>query len=215
MTDLMISEVEPSNSRGSFRLGAVLSRFTLMMLTAFFALAHYAALKEEFRLSLALIVVFEGLLVLMIATRRDFSSVDLRPLAVLAGLIGSFAPLLLRPVAGAEDLLAGQLLQILGTLLQVGAALSLGRSFGLVPANRGIKSGGMFRLVRHPFYFAYIVGQTGYLISNFSTKNAAVILMGTTFQVVRIRYEEGLLLESEEYQNYAENVRWHLVPGLW
>ena len=36
-----------------------------------------------------------------------------------------------------------------GTAIALAAKLSLRRSFGLIPANRGVKSGGAYRFVRH------------------------------------------------------------------
>ena len=46
--------------------------------------------------------------------------------------------------------------QLTGLLVEDGK-LSLGRSFGLMPANRGVVSTGMYRLVRHPIYLGYLV----------------------------------------------------------
>lgn len=195
------------------RLG---SKVVLCTLYIVFAYAHFVDLTENgFRLSLALLVAFESVMVALVFFRRDSVDVDLGPVAVAAGLIGSFAVLGFRPAGGVDDGLIGQAIQVLGVALQLAASFSLGRSFGLVPANRGIKSGGMYRIVRHPFYLAYLVTQTGYVLNNPSTRNLAVLVIGTAFQAVRIRFEERLLLEDQAYRTYANGVRWHLVPGVW
>jgi len=199
--------------RTARRLGSKVALCTLYLL---FAYAHVVDLQTNgFRLSLALLGAFESVMVGLVFLRRGSVDVDLGPLAVAAGLIGSFAVLGFRPAGGAEDALLGQSIQVGGVLLQLAASFSLGRSFGLVPANRGIKSSGMYRVVRHPFYLAYLVTQTGYLLNNPSGRNLAVLAVGTAFQAVRIRYEERLLLRDEDYRAYASGVRWHLVPGIW
>jgi hypothetical protein len=41
-------------------------------------------------------------------------------------------------------------------LLVLAATLRLGRSFGIVATNRGIQTGGLYRIVRHPIYAAYV-----------------------------------------------------------
>ena len=112
-------------------------------------------------------------------------------------------------------MLVGQIVQVYGVMLQLGASYSLGRSFGLVPANRGIKTGGLYRSVRHPFYFSYLVTQTGYIISNPSLRNGAILTIGVGFQAIRIRNEERLLVRDIDYAHYVTTVRWHLVPGVW
>lgn len=196
--------------------GRLLSKLGLCTMYILFAYAHVAAIRQDgFRLSVLLLVVFETIMVGMVFVRRDSIDVDLSAMAVSAGLIGSFAALGFRPTGEGSELLAGQIIQVTGVLLQLGASYSLGRSFGLVPANRGIKTEGLYRLVRHPFYFSYLITQTGYSISNPSMRNVVVLAVGVAFQVLRIRYEERLLSRDAAYSRYAGSVRWHLVPGVW
>jgi protein-S-isoprenylcysteine O-methyltransferase Ste14 len=198
------------------RWGQLGSKGALCTVYVLFAYAHIVALgRDGFRLSVALLAAFETVMVALIFVRRDSRDVDLSLPAVVAGLVGSFAALGFRPVIDGPELLAGQLIQLVGVSLQLGASFSLGRSFGLVPANRGVKTSGLYRLVRHPFYFAYLVTQTGYLLNNPSARNLTAALVGLGFQVLRIRYEERLLSRDPDYVGYAGAVRWHLVPGLW
>ena len=215
MTDIGLSSHSPFATIGS-RLGPFVSKLTLCSLYVLFAYAHLTSLRDHgFRLSVALLAVFETVMVGLVFFRRDSTDVDLSAPAVVAGLIGSFAALGLRPLGADDDVLVGQAVQVVGVLLQIGASLSIGRSFGLLPANRGISAGGLYRLVRHPFYLSYLVAQLGYLISHPSMANVIVILVGAGFQVIRIGYEERLLSRDPDYVRYAANVRWHLIPGLW
>ena len=39
--------------------------------------------------------------------------------------------------------------------------ISLGRSFGLIPANRGIVSTGLYRLARDSIYLGYLITHVG------------------------------------------------------
>ena len=209
VTDVAINESKLS-------IGRVLSKLGLCTLYVFFAYSHIAALHQDgFRLSVVLLVIFETIMVGLVFVRRDSTAVDFTAMAVFAGLVGSFAALGFRPTGDGQEVLIGQIIQVVGVLLQLGASFSLGRSFGLVPANRGIKTGGLYRLVRHPFYFSYLITEIGYIINNPSTRNVVVLAIGVGFQVLRIRYEERLLFRDAEYWRYTMTVRWHLVHGIW
>ena len=112
-------------------------------------------------------------------------------------------------------MLAGEILQIIGFILQIGALLALNRSIGILPAHRGIKSAGLYRWVRHPLYTAYVITFLGYLINNQSWSNLAIVVTGTAFIVMRIHYEEALLFKYAEYARYANKMRWRLIPAIW
>ena len=210
--DTPIADAPPAG----FDLGRLASKLALCLLYVVFAYSHLRSLGTEgFRLSVALLVAFETVMVGLVFFRRDSTTVDLTPPAIVAGLIGSFAALGFRPSGDGQELLIGQTVQVAGVVLLLGASVSLGRSFGLLPANRGIRTGGLYRFVRHPFYSSYLVIQAGYIASHPTGRNVAVLLVGLAFQVLRIRYEERLLLGDRQYQRYAATVRWHLIPGLW
>ena len=112
-------------------------------------------------------------------------------------------------------MLFGQVLQIAAFGMQIVALLYLNRSLGLLPAHRGVKSNGLYSWVRHPLYAAYVVTYLGYWINNQSWYNAVIIVAGTTFLVMRIHYEEALLLKYADYACYAKRIRWRLVPSIW
>ena len=67
------------------------------------------------------------------------------------------------------------------------AKVVLGHSFGLLPVQRGLVMAGPYRFVRHPIYFGYLIGHIGFLLVNFSWRNAAVLALLYVAQVVRIR----------------------------
>ena len=180
-----------------------------------FALAHYQQLIAAPRLSLVLIVGVETILVVLFLTRKAADETLHSWQTWLTTTAGTLMPLLLRPAPLAEDLLVGQVLQTVGAALSIIAVLSLNRSMGLLPAHRGVKTSGVYRIVRHPLYASYAVILIGYLINNFSIYNAAVIIGGMTFQILRIRYEERLLSGYADYVSFAERTRWRLLPYVW
>ena len=130
---------------------------------------------------------------------------------------GTFGGLLLRPAGlhPAWGVTAGLVSQLLGLALAITALVFLGRSFGLVAADRGLVTRGPYAVVRHPVYAAYIVIQAGYLMQSISLRNAVVVALATCCNIGRIRAEERLLAESAGYREYASRVRWRLLPGVW
>ena len=93
------------------------------------------------------------------------------------------------------------------------AKIVLGRSFGLLPAQRGLVMAGPYRIVRHPIYFGYLIGHIGFLLVNFSWRNAAVLALLYVAQVVRIQREEAMLVATDAaYWRYQQRVRWRLLP---
>ena len=103
-------------------------------------------------------------------------------------------------------------LQLVGLSVQVLAKVHLGRSFALLPANRGIVQSGPYGMVRHPIYLGYMIGHIGFLLTVWSPVNLVVYAVLHTLLFLRIREEEKLLLADPEYQEYVGTVRYRLVP---
>jgi protein-S-isoprenylcysteine O-methyltransferase Ste14 len=109
----------------------------------------------------------------------------------------------------------GAVLAAMGSLIALLAMLSLGRSFGVLPACRGVKSGGLFQWVRHPLYAGYLVLDAGFLATFPSLWNACWFVALAALLLCRIRCEEALLLQTTAYRSYARRVRSRLLPGLY
>ncbi len=177
-----------------------------------FAWAHYVAFTVVHRPSLVFAVATETLLAGFIFVRRPANEVSFSPAAWFTSLGGTFAPLLLRPVDGASDQLLGTAVQLAGALVSAAGIVSLNRCIGLLPAHRGIRRGGLYRLVRHPLYSAYTITGVGYLMNHPSVRNAALVVAGVGFQVARLVNEERLLSSDPEYLAYKAETRWRLLP---
>ena len=88
----------------------------------------------------------------------------------------------------------------------------MGRSFGLVPANRGIVTSGPYRIVRHPIYLGYFLTHLAFLLSMWSAYNFCIYAFLYTLQFLRIREEEKFLRNDESYQDYVLSVRYRFIP---
>ena len=92
--------------------------------------------------------------------------------------------------------------------------IALGRSFGVVPANRGVVVRGPYTLVRHPIYAGYLITHIGFLMANPAAWNIVVVLVADTALIVRAMMEERVLIADVQYQGYCQRVGWHLLPGV-
>ena len=101
-----------------------------------------------------------------------------------------------------------------GLLVVIAGKLSLGRSFGLLPANRGIVSSGCYRVLRHPIYLGYLITHVAFVAANPSAWNISLILVSDLALLVRAVYEERILARDPEYREYMDRVRWRIVPSL-
>lgn len=160
-------------------------------------------------------VVSEGIAVILLVIRRPSRRISRSPWDWFVAFGGSFTILLVRPTTAAfiPDF-AGVALQLAGTLFQLYGKVHLGRSFGIVPADRGIVTGGPYRIVRHPIYLGYVITHIGFLLANWSPRNLAVYFFEYIFQIARILSEEQLLKESPEYRAYCADVRYRMIPLL-
>jgi len=148
--------------------------------------------------------------------RRAPRTVSRRALDWIAAYAGWFTSFLVRPGGyhPAWGITVGFWVQVLGLLLWAWSFSKLARSYGIVPADRGLVTGGAYAIVRHPLYSAYMVGGIGYLMQSLSVRNAVVEMIAVSWQLVRIRAEERHL-ESPAYAAYRARVPWRLCPGLW
>jgi protein-S-isoprenylcysteine O-methyltransferase Ste14 len=126
------------------------------------------------------------------------------------------APTLIRPITQSTGLLfdCAVVIELVGVVLGQASRLYLGRSFGLLPANRGIVSGGPFALMRHPIYVGWFILASGYAMAFPSWWNLMWILVTLPFMMWRIRLEEQLLTQDPEYRAYCRQTPYKLVPGL-
>jgi protein-S-isoprenylcysteine O-methyltransferase Ste14 len=162
-----------------------------------------------------LLLVSEALVVVFTIARRPARIVDRSPGAAALTAISMVGPPLLRAAqAGLAPDTVTALFLAIGLCLIIAGKLALGRSFGLVPANRGVVAKGPYLLVRHPIYAGYLITHVAFLAAHPTTWNVAVVLCADTALVVRALVEEQVLGRDERYRTYCSRVAWHLVPGV-
>ena len=103
---------------------------------------------------------------------------------------------------------------MIGLAIAVLATGALGRSIGLVAANRGIKSEGLYRFVRHPLYAGYVFCNLGYIASFPSPRNVVLVAVAIVAFYVRAVVEERFLAREPAYRAYMQRVRARFVPFL-
>ena len=163
-----------------------------------------------------ILLVSESLPVFLILIRRQANALSDKTVDWLLALMGSILPLLAVPVAAGALVPAGVCgaIMLIGFYLQISAKLILGRSFGLVAANRGIKVTGPYRIVRHPMYAGYTIIHLGFLLSFPSLWNAVLYSTQLAIQMARLLREELLLNQDQSYRDYAARVRYRLIPMI-
>jgi protein-S-isoprenylcysteine O-methyltransferase Ste14 len=193
-----------------------LGRLVIVVLFSFLAVRIAVNFQETGRITGLLLLVGEILVVALTVFRRSAVRVDRSwPARLLTGLSLS-GPLLLRPLTSAgltaDAITAG--ITGVGLVISVAGKLSLGRSFGLMPANRGIVCSGLYRAVRHPIYTGYLITHVAFLIAHPSIWNVTVLLMADAALVARAIREEQTLAQDPAYKNYLQVVRWRVLPGV-
>lgn len=156
------------------------------------------------------------MLIFFTLTRHTTTHVTRRPIDWTLAFAASVFPLLLTPAFGFA-LISPKLAVILivsGWLIDIYAQYALGRSFGCVPANRGLKLGGPYRFVRHPMYTGYLLTHIGFVAMNASPLNVAILVACYASQIPRLLIEERLLADDPRYRNYMEAVPYRMIPGI-
>lgn len=163
-----------------------------------------------------LLLITETTVAFFVLIRRSTDAISIRPGDWMLAITATAAPMLVMPSPSlwpAVVPLAVALI-VFGNLFQAWAKLSLRRSFGVAPANRGIKISGPYRFVRHPMYAGYLVTHIGILALMPSLFNLAIYVLAWFSQILRLRAEERLLAEDGAYRAFAQKTRWRLIPGL-
>jgi protein-S-isoprenylcysteine O-methyltransferase Ste14 len=196
----------------------LLRAFAMVVLAFIVARWGYAwAIAPERWTALLLLVTESYTLILVLVARRALQR-DLSIPALAATIYATCFVMMLQP-QGTTHLLpewAGAGLQLASMAWQFTAKIFLGRSFGLLPAQRGVVTAGPYRFVRHPIYFGYLIGHVGFLLANYTWRNAVVLALLYAAQVIRMRREEAILAATDAgYRAYQRRVRWHLLPFVY
>lgn len=189
---------------------AIVSLFTLLAVRLGFDFL------ETGRLTGLLLLASEALVVVLTVFRRPPAIVDRSLRARVLTTISLLGPMVMMP--GAIAALAPEPVTVAisaaGLMVVVGGKLSLGRSFGLMPANRGVVCTGLYSVVRHPIYMGYLITHVAFLAANPTVWNVAALVTADIALMARAVCEEATLARDPQYREYLTRVRWRVVPGL-
>ena len=163
-----------------------------------------------------LFLASEALVVVLTVVRRRARLVDRSFAAALTTTLSVALPPMQRASDGA-GLLPDEvtvMVSAIGLALVIVGKMTLGRSFGLMPANRGVVSSGVYRFVRHPIYLGYLITHVAFLLATPSAWNIAALVAADAALLLRAVCEEQTLSRDSQYRAYQQIVRWRVCPGL-
>ena len=165
-----------------------------------------------------------GILVIFFALRRRSSELGADPLSVFLAHAGTWITLLplvqtyrkepayMPPPPWLLD--AGIWVMVASCFVSSLSFISLGRSWGIIPANRGVRTGGMYRIVRHPIYANYMVFYWVFLVISVHWTTIFVAVALPALLYGRARLEERILRKDPAYVEFASRTRFMFFPGL-
>jgi protein-S-isoprenylcysteine O-methyltransferase Ste14 len=163
-----------------------------------------------------LLLASESLILIFTIVRRRAQTVDRSLISAVTTGLSIAGPLLVRP--GSEPGLLPDVVttvaSAIGLSITIAAKLSLGRSFGIVPANRGVVVAGPYTVVRHPIYAGYVITHVAFAVAHPRWWNVVALMVADLALVFRALREERILQTDVTYQDYCRRVSWHLVPGV-
>jgi protein-S-isoprenylcysteine O-methyltransferase Ste14 len=199
----------------SRHVGELASKIVIVTLFSSMAMRLGADAARTGHVTGILLLASEALVVALTLVRRTAATVDRSWWARLLTAFATFAPPLVRPVSevGTPESFT-ILVTALGLMIVVLGKLSLGRSFGLTPANRGVVCSGLYRFVRHPIYLGYLVTHVGFVIANPADWNLLLLGIADVALMLRACREEKTLAADATYRDYMQQVRWRVIPGV-
>ena len=203
-------------TRSRDRANDLFARFVVATLFVFLSINLASDFVHTHRVTGLLMLVSEALVAVLTVVRRRTGTVDRSRGATVVTLLSVAGPALLRTVAAPGLFPDGltALVSAAGLLVVIVGKLTLGRSFGIAPANRGVVIGGPYTLVRHPIYAGYLISHVAFACAYPTAWNIAVLLVTDVALVLRALCEERVLAADQTYQIYCRRVAWHLVPGV-
>lgn len=175
------------------------------------------SLLHDFSWMEALWLAYSGTISLLFLIRTKPSVVSLNPVHWFVALVTSFSGLFFERHSNGPVVaqLPGDILILIGLLGSASVAVALWRSYDFLPAVRQVRTGGLFRLIRHPMYSSAILLRLGYLAKHPSIYNAVLFVVLIWLYDRRARYEEKIMNGDPRYMEYAARVPQRFIPGVY
>ncbi len=209
--------MEINNTKIESFLKSFAFSFLLFLYLGFSAVKLTLSLIDDFDFIELLRLFYSVAASLFFLIRVKPSVVSMNPVHWIVALITSFSTLFF--VRASSDVLflqtASYVLVILAHLVGLPAILTLGRSFGLFPALRKVKTKYIYQVVRHPMYLASILFKLGYVLKNPSVYNVLLFAVIVILYDRRAKYEEGIMSHDNLYVDYLQQVKYRFIPGIY
>jgi protein-S-isoprenylcysteine O-methyltransferase Ste14 len=200
----------------SLDAGEIAARVAIVIAFGFLTTRFAAHFLETGHITGLMLLASEALVVILTVFRRTAGLVDRSVRARVVTSVSVAGPLFLIPVVDRAIMpeIVTATFSACGVLVAIAGKLSLGRSFGLMPANRGVVCTGLYRLVRHPIYMGYLITHVGFIAANPSSWNVMMLITADMALMIRAVREERVLARDAAYRDYQQKVCWRVVPGL-
>jgi protein-S-isoprenylcysteine O-methyltransferase Ste14 len=168
------------------------------------------------RITLLLVVLSESLSAALLLLSTAPKTRDTHPIALLCVGWACFYCALFDVQEGSNLLspAMGSLMCGAGMALSIWGKMVIGTSFGLLPATRRVVRGGPYRFVRHPIYAGYFATHAGFILSDFTLRNLAILVTLYLCQFVRVLREERVLRQEDSYREYCRAVPYRFCYGV-
>lgn len=161
--------------------------------------------------STLLLIFINTVTIVLFITRRDATRVG-NKMELLIAVSGTFMVAFLKGPNAQDIHWLPTTIQLIALIGWAAALMALGRSFGIVPADRGLVQHGPYRFVRHPLYAFETLFLLGFFLALPTLRSGVIIVATLTLQAIRILREERIL---QGYEGYKTKVRWRVLPGVW
>jgi protein-S-isoprenylcysteine O-methyltransferase Ste14 len=210
------ADVEVDYSAGIHHLADLLARATIIVLFSMMCVRFATDFLETGRITGLFLLLSEAIVVALTLVRRSARALDRSVKARLLTVVSVLGPPLLAPAAVAPlaPEVATVAVSCAGLAIVIAGKVTLGRSFALLPANRGIVSTGLYHVVRHPIYMGYLITHAAFLAASPSMWNIVALVVADAALLARAVCEEQTLAKDPAYQEYQTRVRWRVAPGL-
>jgi protein-S-isoprenylcysteine O-methyltransferase Ste14 len=203
-----------ASSQAAVRICQAALNIVIVLLCALLINASYQHFVSTHSIQSLGILAVNGLFLgLFLARRPAISETTSLPLWLLAVTTVAL-PLLVRPSHDPGFVRVGTAIQLAGIIMVIASLLSLRRSFAVVPGNRGVRVGGLYRVVRHPIYISELIALLGTVLVSPTGMNWALWLAVCGLQFARASAEEEFLSADPVYRAYRGRVRYRLIPGV-